>query len=157
MGDPFERAWFVSNVEVIADDEQAIARLAADDFDLRHNAVVTAPINKPLAGVSTAIVTVQKNSPTFLQLETGTSGHSLLVVSQIFYPGWQATIDGEPADLLRVNVVQQGVIVPPGKHTVEISYVPRIFRWGMIISIIALITCGGMLLVSQKNPKPLCN
>jgi len=155
MGDPFERAWFVSNVEVIADDEQAIARLAADDFDLRRNAVVVAPVNTPLAGVSTAAVAVQINSPTLLQLETDTLGDNLLVVSQIFYPGWQATIDGEPADLLRVNVVQQGLVVPSGEHIVEISYWPHTFSRGMIISIVALVICAGMLLIFHlKKPSP---
>jgi hypothetical protein len=155
MGDPFERAWFVSNIDIIADDKQAITRLAADDFDLRRYAIVAAPVNLPFVGVSTATVAVQKNSPTLLQLKTDTLGDHLLVVSQIFYPGWQATIDGEPADLLRVNVVQQGLVVPSGEHIVEISYWPHTFSQGVIISTVALVICGGMLLLSHlKKPNP---
>ena len=149
MGDPFERAWFVSEVEVIMDNEKATARLASDDFDLRNSAVVATPVNESLERVSTATVNVQKISPTLLRLDTGTSGNHFLVISQIFYPGWQVTIDGQSADLLRTNVVQQGVVVPPGEHTIEIFFSPRTFNIGVVVSLTALIICGGLLLISH--------
>lgn len=48
----------------------------------------------------------------------------LLVFSEVHYPeGWQLTIDGVPADLLRVNYALRGVVVPAGEHSVEMAFV----------------------------------
>jgi len=142
MGDPFNRAWLVSQVEVVDSSELALGRLAADDFDLRQSAVVAAPLAGPLAGASDSTATVVGVSPTRLSISVDATGRHLLVASQIYYPGWHVEIDGQPADLLRVNLVQQGVIVPPGQHLVTFTFWPASFAWGLIISGAALLICG---------------
>jgi Bacterial membrane protein YfhO len=63
---------------------------------------------------------------------------SLLVVSQDLAEGWTARIDGEPADLVAVDGALQGVFVPPGRHTVVLSYMPRTFVLGSAVSAMAL-------------------
>jgi hypothetical protein len=59
---------------------------------------------------------------------------SLLVVSQDLADGWSARIDGEPAELVAVDGALQGVFVPPGRHTVVLSYMPRSFLLGSAVS-----------------------
>ncbi|HEX2119016.1 MAG TPA: YfhO family protein, partial [Acidimicrobiales bacterium] len=59
---------------------------------------------------------------------------SLVAVSQDLAPGWTATVDGEPADLVAVDGALQGVFVPPGRHTLELSYMPRAFVLGSAVS-----------------------
>lgn len=149
MGDPFARAWFVSQVEVVPEDSQAIARLAADDFDLRRAAVIGEPLDTPLAEAATSTVTVVEFTPNRLKAEVNTSDRRLLVFSQIYYPGWQAQIDGQPAELRRVNVIQQGVVVPAGAHTVELIFSPGSFWVGLIISVIALLISLVMLILRR--------
>ncbi len=149
MGDPFARAWFVSQVEVIPEDDQAIARLAADDFNLRRAAVIGEPLDTPLAEVATSTVTVGEFMPACLKAEVNASGPHLLVFSQIYYPGWQAQIDGQPVELWRVNVIQQGVVVPAGAHTVELIFSPGSFWVGLIISVIALLISLFMLILRR--------
>ena len=78
-------------------------------------------------------------SPTSLTAAVETSGDQLLVFSQIFYPGWQVSIDGQPAELLQVNVVQTGVVAPAGHHTVQLVFKPASFGWGIIISIVGVL------------------
>ncbi len=145
MADPFERAWLVGSVEVIGDDAQAIARLADDGFDLRGQAVVPQPMAATLAPAGQGSVQVQKISPTRLELAVSASGEQLLVVSQVFYPGWHATVDDVAAELVRVNVVQQGVVVPPGDHTVQLYFWPRSFQAGLLVSLLAALVWGGLL------------
>ena len=139
IGDPLSRAWLVPDVEVIARDDEAIARLAADDFDLRRSAVVAEPLEVTLADTSNATVMVRDFKPTELVLQVEATGNHLLVLSQIYYPGWLAQIDGQPAQIRRVNVVQQGLVVPRGNHTVALKFFPNSFLWGSIIS------SGGLL------------
>lgn len=151
MADPFERAWLVGSVEVVVDDTQAVARLADDGFDLRRQAVVAEPLDAALAAAGGGSVQVQKISPTRLELRSSASGEQVLVISQIFYPGWRATVDGAATDLLRVNVVQQGLVVPPGEHLVVVEFWPRSFQTGLVVSLIALLLWGGLLSLPRRR------
>jgi hypothetical protein len=134
VGDPFPRTWFVSQVEIVPEDGQAIARLADDNFDLRRSAILADALTVPLSEASASTLSIIDFSPIYLKIEVEATGTHLLVLSQIYYLGWRASIDGLPAELVRVNVVQQGVIVPAGKHTVELSFKPDCFWWGAIVS-----------------------
>lgn len=145
IADPFPRAWFVSETVVIPADGEAIERLAADDFPLDRAAVIPRPLPYPLDEATSASVTVVEWRPGYLRAAAETSGDQLLVFSQIYYPGWQATLDGEPVTLRRVNVAQQGVMVPPGRHEIELRFRPALFRWSGFLSVAGL----GLWLVLQ--------
>ncbi len=153
MGDPFPRAWFVSQVEVIPDFRQAIARLAADDFDLRRTAVVEAPLDLPLADAAPSSFEITQMSPTTLLARVETPAPQLLVLSQIHYPGWQARLDGQPVDIERVNGVQQGVVVPAGSHRIELYFAPSSFTRGLILSAMGLIICLVILVIPARFGK----
>ncbi|RMF00151.1 MAG: hypothetical protein D6768_13445 [Chloroflexi bacterium] len=142
MGDPFERAWLVGQVETAPDVESAVARLLADDFDLRRRAVVMQPLAGPLDSAEGGQVRVQQKSPSRLQLQVQAVGQNLLVISQTFYPGWRVWVDGQPAELLAVNGVQQGVVLPAGAHQVDLRFRPASFVWGAVISGLALLLCA---------------
>jgi hypothetical protein len=146
MGDPFPYAWFVGGVEVMADANQAIARLASDEFDLRRMAVVSAPLELPAGDPTPSTVTLVSLTPTHLATDVNTADRQFLVFSQIYYPGWQASIDNQPVELVQTNVIQSGVIVPPGKHRVELTFNPRSFWLGAIISGVALLICLVLLI-----------
>jgi hypothetical protein len=148
MGDPFPRARFVAEVEVIPTDEEALARLAAADFDLRRAVVVPAPLALP-PPIGEALVTVAEASPTELNATVETLTRRLLLFSQVYYPGWRAELDGQPAELLRVNVIQQGVVVPPGRHAVRLAFRPTSFWGGAVISAVGVLL--GLALIGYSN------
>jgi hypothetical protein len=139
MGDPLPRAWFVSQTETIADPEQALARLASDTFDLGKTAILAAPLELSPPEVGTSTFTLITLTPTTLLAEVETSSQQLLVISQIYYPGWQATLNGQPVEVRRVNVIQQGIVVPAGKHTVQLFFYPGSFWWGSLLSGVGLL------------------
>jgi uncharacterized membrane protein YfhO len=60
-----------------------------------------------------------------------------------YHPGWRATIDGQPAEIVRANHVMRGVVVPAGTHTIEFRLAPVSLRNGALVSLAAL-----MLLVT---------
>jgi uncharacterized membrane protein YfhO len=61
-----------------------------------------------------------------------------LVLTDLHYPGWKVELDGEPADLHRVNYLLRGTTLPAGRHRVEFSYEPTSYRVGWIVSLLAL-------------------
>ncbi len=74
-----------------------------------------------------------------LAVETPTKGW--LVLSEVYYPGWQATVDGEPTDVLRANYAFRAVTLPPGEHTVKMTFAPWTWRVGLAAS---AVTWGGL-------------
>jgi 4-hydroxybenzoate polyprenyltransferase len=78
-----------------------------------------------------------------------------LVLSESWSPGWRAALDGQPTPIYRTNYVIQGVVVPPGDHTVSLVYDPPAFRWGVAISLVALVAwlalAGWSIVVARRD------
>lgn len=73
-----------------------------------------------------------------IKYEVQASGNNLLVLNEIYYPaGWKAYIDGKETEIYKANYFQRAIIVPPGKHTVEMKFYPETYYRGKTISIIA--------------------
>jgi Bacterial membrane protein YfhO len=70
---------------------------------------------------------------------TETRGPRLLVVSELFYPGWRARVDGRTVPIYRANHAFRAIGVPPGRHEVAFTYEPLSIRVGSAISLTALI------------------
>jgi len=138
--DPFPRAWLVHRL-ARGDDWHA---LAADDFDLKTTALVSAdvPLAEPVAPDS---VTVRRADAGFLALDVSAGGDGLLVVSEIWDAGWRATVDGQSAPLIRADGVLLGVPLSAGAHTVTLRYQPRAFRWGVWLSLAGLLAALGFI------------
>jgi hypothetical protein len=149
MADPFKRAWFVSTVEIEPDVAQAVRRLADDAFDLRQAAIVAQPLSGTLDDPSNSTIKVESISPGRLSLSVEAAGSHLLVLSQIYDPGWQAELNGQAVDLRRVNAVLQGVAIPPGQYQLELIYRPAAFTLGVMVSAIGLLLCFGLFLLHR--------
>ncbi|PZM86165.1 MAG: hypothetical protein DKT66_01860 [Candidatus Melainabacteria bacterium] len=78
---------------------------------------------------------VERLSPNRVRINCDASADSLLVFTDYFYPGWEATVDGKKAPIVCTNYVMRGVAVTAGKHTVEFSYRPLSFYLGSGLSI----------------------
>jgi uncharacterized membrane protein YfhO len=73
-------------------------------------------------------------------VETDAERRSLLVLTDTWFPGWKATVDGREVPIERVDYLIRGVPVPAGSHRVEFSYQPRSWTFGWVISLLALMT-----------------
>ena len=117
----FSTGWFMADG---ADAEMAAMESLKDP----RNAVVPEAYSDALAGVvpgaaSTGRAELLSFTPDFQEYRVSAPAKGLLVFSEVHYPeGWQLTIDGEPADLLRVNYALRGMVVPAGEHTVEMAF-----------------------------------
>ena len=120
-------AWFVDKVSYAKNANEEI--LAVGRIDLRHEAVADEKFKAQL-GESTAqdtlsMVTIKTYEPNQLTYEVNSDKGGVIVFSEIYYPGWTATIDGEPAELGRVDYILRALSVKPGKHEVVLSFFPK--------------------------------
>jgi uncharacterized membrane protein YfhO len=67
-------------------------------------------------------------------VETESADDALLVLTDTYYPGWRAKVDGSDAEILRADYVFRAVVLPAGNHTVEFEFKPRSFLFGAALS-----------------------
>jgi hypothetical protein len=77
-------------------------------------------------------------TPQELAIDIDSPDGGMLVVADTYYPGWMATIDGNPTPIYRANLAFRTVIVPAGKHTVLMRYLPDSWRTSVLISLASL-------------------
>ncbi|MCC6189257.1 MAG: YfhO family protein, partial [Anaerolineales bacterium] len=134
LGSTPRRAFLVHQVEVAEGGEDDVyARLAAPGFDPLGTAVVQAPVSVAPADPAADPV-VLADEPGRLRLTTASEAAGLLVVSEAYFPGWQARVDGAPAPVLPADGALLAVTVPAGSHTVELTYRPPMLLAGAALS-----------------------
>jgi hypothetical protein len=80
---------------------------------------------------------------------------AFMVLTDTFYPGWHATIDGQPTEMFRANYLFRAVHVPPGAHTVRFEYWPFSLVAGLLLFLCALLAAFIIVLtnVSRQNQR----
>ena len=123
----YGNAWFVDQLSYVDNANQEMDALGR--LDLRHQAVADAKFKAQLGEAveqdTASVVTITGYEPNRLTYDVNTGKGGVLVFSEIFYPGWTATIDGEPAELGRVDYVLRAMNVKPGRHEVVLSFFPK--------------------------------
>jgi hypothetical protein len=77
--------------------------------------------------------------PNRLELSVHTQSRGLLVLSEMFYPGWRAAVNGRPAGIYRADVGLRGVIVPPGDSRITLDYTPWSIYLGGLVTLLAFL------------------
>jgi hypothetical protein len=139
------RAWLVAEAQAV-DGEEALRRIrgeSATEFDPRRTVLLEVrPEELPplpggtIAPASSARITSYEANR--LRIETSAPGATMLVVSEVFYPGWVATVDSQPARINVADYLLRGIALPAGQHSVEMHYAAPAARNGAIISLLTL-------------------
>ncbi len=145
------RAWLVGKVLTVTEAEALGAlhssRLAdGSAFDPAQVALVEEPqgfTQRVLDRDATARVTYLSDGR--MEVETRANAPAFLVTSDVFYPGWEATVDGVPARLFRANYVLRGLPVPAGTHTIRFEFRPRSFYRGAAVSAASLLLLAAVV------------
>ena len=120
-------AWFVDKITYVDNANQEIERVGK--IDLRHEAVADKRFEPQLKTASkqtgTSLVKLTSYLSDRLTYDISSTNGGVVVFSEVYYPGWKATVDGRPAELGRVNYLLRAVNVAPGKHTVELTFHPK--------------------------------
>ena len=125
----FGNAWFVNSVKFVDNANQELDALGK--LDLRHEAVADAKFRELLKPVaeqaadSAALVTLTAYEPNQLTYDVTSARGGVVVFSEIYYPGWTATVDDQPVEVGRVDYVLRALTVSPGQHKVVLSFFPK--------------------------------
>ena len=101
---------------------------------------------------------IQLYEPNRLKYQVNSGKGGVLVFSEIYYPGWEASVDGEPVELGRVDYILRALNIKPGKHEVELSFFPKSVNTTETIAYIAyilliLMVAAGVWMEMKKGKK----
>ena len=133
--------WFVDKLTYVADANAEYAGVGK--IDVSHEAVADKKF-EPILGQtqtndSTARVVLTKYEPNNMTYTVSSTKGGVVVFSEVYYPGWTATIDGQPAELGRVNYILRALNVKAGKHEVVLDFHPTSISTTETIAYAALI------------------
>lgn len=102
----------------------------------------------PASG-SAAIISYE---PERIVIKTDSTVSGTLILTDTYYPGWKATVDGKPQDIQKVNWTMRGIAIQQGGHEVILTYEPNSVRWGILLSATSLgATIIGLLAARRKK------
>jgi len=141
------RAFFASQTVSVKTHEEALERLSNPMFDTVNDVVIEDPnasyiydfidlvfIPKRVSPPQATIIEDQRNRVT---IETENERAETLVLSDNYYPGWQASVDGSPVEIYRANCTMRAVEVPVGRHVITFVFTPTTLKASVYVSLAA--------------------
>jgi hypothetical protein len=127
-------------------------QIQSGQADLRRIAYSDAPpeggpsaIDSPPGGVRTI-----SYEPDALELETTAGVNCFLVLSEAYYPGWRATLDGKPSEIFRTDIAFRGMRIPRGQHRIRMEFHPPIFDLARGVSAVTLALIAAMVFFRDR-------
>jgi hypothetical protein len=135
------RVFVVDRQRTVSGVDAALDAVTAPGFDRRAVAITEHPVaglahatsGPPAAGASARLVSYRAKR---VQIAATATERSLVILTDTYYPGWHATVDGHAATIQRVDYLLRGVSIGPGRHTIVFTYEPASWRIGEIITLI---------------------
>ena len=155
----YGNAWFVDKVSYVNNANEELSALSTTD--LRHTAVVDKAFSDVLgqskANDSTAMVRLEKYEPNKLEYSVSSKNGGVVVFSEIYYPGWNATVDGVEVPVGRANYILRAISVKPGSHKVVLDFHPKSVSVTETIAYIAtailMLMFVAIVIVKRKESK----
>jgi hypothetical protein len=155
---PCPRAWVVNRT--MTDSALKVQKAVQEGaFDPRSVAYLSEPLEHPLEhsgaratqgatqedpdeasdAAKSAAITYGRRQPDEFELDAELSSSGLLVISEVYYPGWIATVNGQPAHIYKVDSILRGLLLSPGRNHIVMQYRPMSIHIGAILSAIAFL------------------
>ena len=167
---PLPRAWLVRDFKVL-DSKTILSRMTSKDFRPDREVLLeekpkwggeaiggrrgpplrkTNDVGEPLSKLPQKVeIIYEKNNR--LQLLVKSKEDSLLVLSDTYYPGWKAFVDGTPQKIYQADYAFRVVPLNPGTHRLEFVYDPMSFKLGAGVTLLGILVCIGMGWVAQRK------
>jgi hypothetical protein len=153
-GGALPRVFLVGSQQVVAGRKAALAATVDPGFDARRVAITERalpglPRGGDGAGAGSA--RLMDYGEERARVEVAASRSALLVLTDVHFPGWEATMDGREVSIEQVDYLLRGVRVPAGSHVVEFRYRPTSFTVGWVVSLLALIAIAATALTGLRR------
>jgi hypothetical protein len=144
------RATLVRDAVVLPQLEDHIAYIKKADFDPEQEVLLVSPPPEnqfPLSQKNPRprtndVVSITKYRPNRIELRAESENNSYLVLSELYYPGWHAYVDGKEVPILLVDYILRAIPLTPGKHEISFLYRPLSFILGAIITLLFALLLG---------------
>jgi hypothetical protein len=150
---PMPRAWIVHDTVIEIDPERVLGRIQNQSRDFEKTVILEDPgaaeIRDKARIVQNEQVQIIDYEPNRLALSANLESDGYLVLSEIYYPGWQATVDKRPANIYRADYLLRAVYLEKGEHLLEMSFAPEYFGLGLGITVVLLFL--GLFFVFQMG------
>jgi hypothetical protein len=149
-----ERAYLATMVEVASSPAQALERMQQQEQLDGYAVVEASPGLSAGWGITGegngGAVELVDYGPERIVVQTQSEGPALLVLADAFYPGWTATVAGQPVEIFATNLLYRCVPIPAGEQTVVFEYRPDSWRRGVQISLAGLLLWVGLAVVGAR-------
>lgn len=161
-----QRAFVVNKARVINDGDEALKLLYSGNFDPSKEVIIGSDLPAEFKGLIESPL-AKNNSPSSIAMyrhdrvtvDVDMNDRGVLVLSDTFYPGWKAFVDGAEKTIYRADYIFRAVPLEKGRHRVEFRYEPDSFRIGAIISLLTFLFVTAILIFDsikhKKNRKVL--
>jgi hypothetical protein len=137
----YPRAWLVHDA-VVQPEQEIFKHMCERDFDAYRTALLESPLEAPLqpnAKEDLDQVVIRSYDANRIEVEAQARSRALLVMSEMYYPGWKAEVDGATVTIHKVDGALRGIVVPAGNSRVVLHYAPRSVALGASLSLLAFI------------------
>jgi uncharacterized membrane protein YfhO len=135
--------FLASGYEVNNSEEQIITRLFDANFDPAKYVILESDPHFAVDFNAVGSAEIVSYSPNKVVVKTQSDGNKILFLSDTYFPGWKATIDGQSVEIFRANFALRAVPILAGSHEIIFTYDPLSFKLGLLISGVSI---GGIVL-----------
>jgi membrane protein YfhO len=151
----YPRAFLVPNARIAPSLGSALAQMVHQPFQPDQEVILADDTMTQSVGLAAdrgghGTASVTDYAPNWVRVHTSAVGDAWLVLSDTYYPGWTASVDGQPASVLRGDVLFRVVPVPSGEHDVVLQFQPTSVKLGAVISLSSLAILVFGLVVAGK-------
>jgi len=151
----YPRAWLTHQTIVEPSHDEVFNRIDRGGLDLHNVAIVEVPLSTRLDPATTGDrVRFRSYEADSMALDVATAGNALLVLSEIYYPGWKATVNGQSAVIHKTDGALRGIVVPAGRSRVVLEFVPITFYAGATLGVLATSLVLATWLFLRRNRQP---
>jgi Bacterial membrane protein YfhO len=148
---PFPRAWTVHEAIQVHSDNDVRGVISEHVDDLRTKTLMTGSPPKLACPGATDQVNITKYLSSRVSINVAMSCEGMLVLSDNYYPGWEARVDGRPVEIHEVDAALRGVVVPQGAHEVTFRFRPRTFFLGLALTLTGWLCAAAAAIFSRKK------
>jgi len=145
------RSYMASTIIPVTTITDVLTLSKLDTFDPKNTALVEAStVSQTISNTNTGTSTITTWSDRKIEIEVDNPNNTgLLVVTNTYYSGWKAMVDGTSSTIYPTNVRFMGVFIPQGHHTITFTYTPSSFIIGGILTIVGM-SFSILLLFSKR-------
>jgi hypothetical protein len=145
----FPRVWSVHQSRKVLSETQAHDLLGDPGFEAENEVFLIGETPPRLASCTGDEVWMPRHEPNYVRIEAQMTCRGMVLLTDTWFPGWRATVDGKSAKIERAYGMVRGVLVESGNHTIEMRYRPLSVYIGALLSLLA----AGIVTVIVKRDR----